>query len=158
MRNLKIENSLSRLLRSRKGQAGPIGEDLISIAVTIMIIGLLLVIVTKVFVDHEVETSGIEKYRVAGIIADKLSVDWGWDNSGVVHSRVLDATKLTISNCPDFPYEMEVNVINQKTGEKKLHCGDLEDDKIQTRVRLPVTIRESHKEFYPGILEVRVAI
>jgi type II secretory pathway pseudopilin PulG len=134
------------------------GEDTISMVVVIMIIGLLLAVVTTTFVNRESEAARIEKYRVASIIADRLATDWGWEGSGVIHSRVLDRTKLTPLNCPDLPYDGMINVSNQSNGAEILICGSLADDEYQTSVRLPVTIRESYKEFYPGVLEVRVSI
>lgn len=149
-----VENILFRLrgIKNRKGQAGPIGEDVVSMLVMVLMLSIVVLIVISAIAHNSRDSRGIDMYRTAIITADYLATKWAWrDSSGVLHSRVLDSGKI----CGETPsldsYTLGINVSNTRTGHA-INCGYVEEGTV---IRLPVSIKYQER-FDLGILEVRV--
>jgi hypothetical protein len=156
---------------NNKGQAGPLGEDMIYLIVVVLAISALLVVVVKAFADHEIKYAKLDSYRSAQVTADKVSTMLAWESgqSGVIRSRVLDADALVGlgGSCDEFCKDCMIRVIDRDDGgnpdvEKELwSCGNTGDslpdpDLLSASIKLPVSIRIDITEFHPGILEVTV--
>ncbi len=147
---------------NNKGQAGPIGEDMVYMIIVVLAIAALLVVVVKAFADHEVKYAKLDMYRSALITADRISTDLAWDYEGSKRTRILDINKI---NCEDLYKKCKncfVGIKDRTKPEDEWICNNKpknslpEPDLVAATIRLPVSIRIDVKEFHPGILEVTV--
>jgi hypothetical protein len=151
------------ILNNKKGQAGPLGEDLILLIILVLCIAAILVTLNNLFTRYISKSNQLDMYRTALVLGDKISTEWAYtDPSGLAHSRVLDRDKIC-TNCQSHlsGYTLYYRVMNLKIKTLLCSCGssfppiDPTDDTTSI-IKLPVAIRFSKEEVHPGTLEIAI--
>lgn len=140
-----------------KGQAGPLGEDLISLIVIVLSIAVLLVAFNTIYMSYIVRNAELSMYRAAWTTADRISTEWAYtDSSNVTHSRLLDVNKICKKNPILSGYILNMSVIDLQTDKILCTCGYLPLNNTK-QAKLPVALRFNHTMIHPGMLEVRIS-
>ncbi|MEM4347624.1 MAG: hypothetical protein QW802_03455 [Candidatus Altiarchaeota archaeon] len=140
-----------------KGQAGPLGEDLVLLIILILAIAILLTALNNLLTNYVSASAKLDIYRTAWIIADKVSTEWSYVDSSS-YSRLLDVSKIC-KNCTfSFSnYKLNYKVNDLEDGILLCSCGaDFSSTNFTRIVKLPVAIRFSQSEVHPGTLEVEI--
>jgi hypothetical protein len=141
-------------MKSKRGQMGALGEDLISLVIIVLAIAALLIFMNTIFTDHVIKNAELDMYRMSWIIADKISTEWAYtDSSNVTHSRLLDVNKIC-TNAPEPGYGLNLTVTDLGGGERLCSCGSSPGD--GKTARIPVAIRFDYTDVRPGFVEVRI--
>jgi hypothetical protein len=141
--------------RNKKGQLGPVGEDLIHIIIVGFAIAFILIATVKAFSDYTDTYRRLDTYRMGLALAEKASNDYAWAPDGVKRMHILNYTKLKQLDCTGMD---GLCIIGEK-GDKWV-CGNpacngaISSQNDVSVVSIPVTIRENEKNYHAGILEV----
>jgi len=163
------------IIKTNRGQLGPLGEDILYYTFTLIAIALILVIAIGTFANHEEKYAKIDSYREALIYADKVAVALAAhykDDESATWIRVMDgddsngkkskvSEKLAGGDCGELCESCGVCVINRRTPDKFYYCGkspcagqEIDSKFVKANIRLPVAIKVSDKQYDPGVLQV----
>lgn len=145
-------------LKNNKGQAGPIGEDLILLIILVLAIAVLLVTLNNLFINHVSMSNQLDSYRVAWVIADKISTDWAYVYYNSTNTRLLNVSKICKNCIPSFSnYNLNYKVNDLRDEMLLCSCGStLPSTNFTKIIKLPVAIRFSQNKVHPGILEITI--
>ena len=143
--------------RNRKGQMGPIGEDLIHIIIVGFAIAFILIATVKAFSDYTETYRRLDTFRMGLALAEKTSSDYAWAPGGVKREHILNWTKLHEGplDCTGMDGLCVMDGVDNPVVCGMPACdGTTASMRDVAVVSIPVTIRKDAKNYYPGLLEV----
>ncbi len=136
-----------------RGQAGPLGEDFISLIVVVLAVVVLVVFLLGVLQNQFFRFRELDMYRVGWVVADGVSTEWAYNP----YCRVLDAARVC-SNCSvSFSgYNFSYLVWSLRDSVEVCSCGPSSYGGDVKVIRLPTALRLNRTDTVPSVLEVRV--
>ncbi|RLI94208.1 MAG: hypothetical protein DRO92_03235 [Candidatus Altiarchaeales archaeon] len=97
-----------------RGQAGPLGEDMVSIIIAVLSISVILISLNNFFTNEFLDYDRINSYETGWLLADVIALRYSYnDSSNIYYPRLLDINKLC-NECilkKDTPYLHDKGVI-----------------------------------------------
>ncbi|OYT53280.1 MAG: hypothetical protein B6U72_06375 [Candidatus Altiarchaeales archaeon ex4484_2] len=135
-----------------KGQAGPLGEDLISIVVAVLSITAVLTTLNYFLSNKITDSMETRMYEKSWLLAELTAARWSNNQSYARYTRVLDASKIC-SECIKLKgYETTYTVEDLIDGKTLCSCGTPVNESMN--VRLPVAIKTGNNKIHPGTINV----